>query len=487
MPDTAAGTSVRCPKCRAAVRVPAGAAELEVIEDSPADGERPRKRRPAERDRRKPAKSAASGGVLVRAVVAGLVGLGGIGFATYWFGFRPKPDGETVASAPAGVTPEPASPRPAEGKTGGNPTPVTPAAAAIGPPAGWKEFVAAEDNFAAYFPAAPQAAPVRVSEVKRKTQDDKWVTVNLRDYDYASHAEWPDLACRVTVVTTTPSIHRLELPIVAHWWAGPRASFETATRNPDRQVMDLGKATLAGLHGRASLAESPTPTSLRGKLTADGRPIPDKLVASYRYAASADRAYVLRLQTHNSRPKADEAFFASFRLAQPPPPLPATVPDDWTEYTHPEGRFKARMPPGVTAEEVPFPLPARGTGDQRLPMLGKVVRYRSTDAKRQIVCEVYVAGFGPGGNDAIGRVNGMSSVALTHTAIPPGTFRAGPAEDVTWNGSPGREYVFLPYGRGSTRYTYSDTVGIVATVHSTRTDPDPAVIRGFFQGVRFQL
>lgn len=430
-------------------------------------------------------KSAASGAVLATAVVAGVVGLSGVGFAAYWFGFR-QPAGSGNTSTSNATTPEPVPARPGDGRVDAVPIPAGPAAPAS-PPSGWKEFVAVEDNFAAYFPAAPQAGPVRVSETKRKNLEDKWVTVSLREYDYASHAEWPDLACRVTVLTTTPPLHRLELPGVALGWAGPKGASEAATRNPDRQVMGLGKAVLAGLNGRAALAEAPTPTSLRGKTTADGRPIPDKLVASYRWAATADRAYMVRIQTPNVRPKDDLAFFDSFRLVTPPAPLPVTVPDDWSEYAHPEGRFKARMPPGVTVEEVPFPLPARGMGDQRIPMLGKVVRYRSTDTKRQMVCEVYVAGFGPGGNDEIGRLNGMSSVALVHTAVPPGTFRGGSSEDITWNGHPGREFNFLPFGRGSSRYAYNNTVGIVATAYSTRTDPDPAVIRGFFQGVRFQL
>ncbi len=148
-PDAAVGKRVKCPKCAAAIPVP-GPAPAEVVDEPPPvkveepvrdddegprqkkrraeddddDDERPRRKPRAARDddhdndrtrRKKQAKK--SGGMLVVAVVGGVLLLGGAGFAAYWFGFRDQEPETAAAPAP---NPNPA-PLPASNPDGPNP------------------------------------------------------------------------------------------------------------------------------------------------------------------------------------------------------------------------------------------------------------------------------------------------------------------------------------------------------------------------------
>ncbi len=50
--------------------------------------------------------------------------------------------------------------------------------------------------------------------------------------------------------------------------------------------------------------------------TADGRPVPSKLVAVHRWIVTKNKCYHLKVQGHNTRPKDADAFFDNFTLAK---------------------------------------------------------------------------------------------------------------------------------------------------------------------------
>ena len=140
-PDSAAGKTVTCPKCKEAMVIPEIEEEAEeeaappkrtkaedkpvvkkkkavVEDDDDEEEERPRKKK---KGKKKTAKSGLSP-VLIGAIAGGVLLLGGGAFAAYWFGIREKPK-ETANSntTPNQNTPAPGGsgvpgPGPASGK-----------------------------------------------------------------------------------------------------------------------------------------------------------------------------------------------------------------------------------------------------------------------------------------------------------------------------------------------------------------------------------
>jgi hypothetical protein len=294
VPDQLAGKTVRCPKCGGSVPIRAPAFEVveteatpptrtrpgTVPDDDERDEERPRRRPPA-----KPARAARHGAGMVLAAVGGAVALGAVAFGVYWFALRATPAAGPVASNAAPTAEEkPGRPPLAPGQVDPGATaqaPAVPAGTAapsaepFRPPAGWKEFVSDDEEFAAYFPATPTVSPVQKRE-PYTTRDKKTVVVTARDYTHTTPGDYPDLTCRVTVLTFTPVPHPAEqLAAALVRFRGPNESSDNAgVASPQKAPVTLGGRPAEQWYGQRLF-----PVAARGKIASDGRPYPEKLVS----------------------------------------------------------------------------------------------------------------------------------------------------------------------------------------------------------------
>lgn len=189
-PDSAAGKTVKCPKCKQPMVIPGGPAEsaggspfdftapapppppsrpvatggrkpprpaaeqpMDLDDDEPAPprkpGRGPARRRDEDEDDdrprgrgRKPAKGGPPLGLIIGiAAVVGLLVIGGASLGVYYAFFSKSDDGTADAGGGGG------------GGGGGS------ASSKAAVPSGWKEFTATADGFKAYFPAEPRSRP----------------------------------------------------------------------------------------------------------------------------------------------------------------------------------------------------------------------------------------------------------------------------------------------------------------------------------------
>jgi hypothetical protein len=381
-PDTAAGKTLRCPKCQTALTVPAPAAGFEVIEEpkpappkSPTaakatatpkprpavvgkyeddgddrprkkrataeeDGDdRPRRKRPVAGDedededdrprkiskkrRQKPGMAPA---VLFGGIAAAVLLLGGGGFAGYWFAVREKPQ-ETAGSG-GGSPNAPSNPSsPASQGGDGSRAPV---------PTGWKEVVPPRGGFRAHMPVVPfgaDFAPVKpLAGAKEPT---------IANYGCMS----PDnnLQCLILVFgfpDTMPAADR-EKAVVARMQVGvPREFVKELSR---------GKSALGGKEATEIVEEVAFAAALGGKGPNGGR-VAEKLVAVTRYCFVGNRAYLAEIVRVGGRPSEAEekGFFDNFELIPESGPggsPEASITRSWSDFTAPEGfGFRARFP-----------------------------------------------------------------------------------------------------------------------------------------------
>jgi hypothetical protein len=505
-PESAAGKRVKCPKCQAAVPVPALVTEFEVVEPEPAappeperparpaprparnaDDDRPRKRaraedeeedRPRKRKRddeddeedRPRKKVRKAGGVPPVLLFGGIAaGVLAVGFAVYWFGFREESGGGTAQNGPGPAGPnEPNGPKPA--------------APPVPPPEGWKEFTFERDGFKAYFPAEPKTG----ATIKSSRPVGGAGQPFYRSYEYRSQESWADLACTVRV---------FELP--ANSTPQQRQTFADQVCAPSRTetgetVASQGAATLGGVEGKEAVGETDLrPTATSPKTTSDGRPMPSKLVSANRWMVTGNRCYHLKVVGHNTRHKDADAFFDNFALTNPPAPKPKdgggttepkqpiTPPAGWAAYQPPGAGFKVLMPPDVKVTDATTKLPSKFGK----PMLESVKLHRATDAAG-VVCEVRVVQFSSVVQNSADQSNAISDVLTAPVFEKRVRSGSGGSKTVTWAGKPARERAFA-MGQGMTRETHTATGGIVVAVYVPNGTPDPEKVRAFLESFEF--
>jgi hypothetical protein len=289
-PDGAAGRQVNCPKCRAAIAVPAARAVFDT-DDMPEPTRRRIQRHPDDGPQggESPGRSgrgippiALYGGITAAVLIAVSLGLG-------------------VASRVEQV--------------------VGLAAKTVDLPAGWKEFVSAEDGFKAYFPDTPKTG----AKTKAHHPIAGGARPDYRPYTYSSHPQWPYLRCEVRVYelpdVTTPQQQNAFADLVC----------TPAPQDNQEQEVGSGAAKLAGLVGKEVVTEQSTALLMKGKPNPDGR-IPTKTISVGRWVVTGDHCYHLRVFGRETQPKEAAAFFAHFSLtaadsgskdaAKPAPPRP---------------------------------------------------------------------------------------------------------------------------------------------------------------------
>lgn len=294
-PDTAAGKTVKCPKCQAAMVIPAPDAEPEV-EDTPPPkrSAAPPRKRSAEGDdddrpRKKRKKAATSGppvGLLIGGGLALLLLLAGGGFAAYWFGFRDKGTGGGGGAGGAG----------GGGIVGKAPV-----------PAGWKEVSPPNSGFKAYFPAVEENAqhPTLMPSAAFKTAA---IT------NYFGWSADRNTMCAVNVLVfpdDMPAAAR-EAAVIARMKAGVGGA----------QELGRGKSTLGGKEATEVVDE----LSMAGKLgpnppkPAPGRTKPPEKVGGVtRYCVVGNRGYIAEISHADGRPPEahERGFFDNFEFVKP--------------------------------------------------------------------------------------------------------------------------------------------------------------------------
>ncbi|HEY1188861.1 MAG TPA: hypothetical protein VGE74_14495 [Gemmata sp.] len=552
-PENAAGKKVRCPKCQTVVPVPAPVAELEVPELEPlpiepdppepmrpakappqpvrnADDEdgddRPRKRRREERDDDRPGKrrpddetedddrprkggksaqksepgrntdarprarrrtdeddegddrprkkgtpAQKGGAVLVVLLCGGLAAavLAG-GLAVYWFGFRERADGEPVVQNGSGETPGPVGP--AEPGGAGN--------VRSDPPAGWKEFTSERDEFKAYFAGDPETgATVKSSRPVAGGQ------VFYRAYSYRSHPSWADLALTVRVFEFPKNSTPQQQQAFADQVCTPSQAETGET------VSSRGATTLAGVEGKEAVGEAKVGKPGAGT-TADGRPMPSKLVSVNRWIVANNKCYHLKIQGHNAPPKDAGAFFDNFALTNAPAPKPKggdntpaptgpkpAAPAGWVAYKPAGVGFQTVVPIEPKVSDATTKLPSK-FGQ---PMLQSVTLHRSTDAAG-VVYEARVVQFSSvvkSGADQINAIHDVAYAPVFEKFVRGG----GGSRSLTWAGKPANEWTFAS-GQGVARETHTATGGIMAAVYAPKgAQPDPEKVRAFLDSFEF--
>jgi hypothetical protein len=324
-PDTAAGKTVKCPKCQAPMVIPAPDPEPEpeeVPRRRPAaerEDDRPRKKRrpvddededddhPRRKGKRKPAKAGPPVGLLVGGGLAALLLLVGGGFAAYWFGFRDKGK-DVAAGGGAGGNVAPGG----GGDEGGGDAPGPKAPI----PVGWKEVAPPGWGFKMYVPRIPTPAPKWELPPARASKPRMSREVEIgRVEDEAVHfsvrmAVFPDgmaAADAEKFLLDELEDATKDFPI------GLQAFVKRTTR----------KATLGGkpaselrteMDVAGLLARSPNLARQFRRLK--GGP-PDRVTAVWRYCVNGGRGYVVNMAWLGSTPPPDadaRGFFDNFEF-----------------------------------------------------------------------------------------------------------------------------------------------------------------------------
>jgi hypothetical protein len=496
-PESAAGKKVKCPKCQAAVPVPALLAEFEVVEPEPEplpeperpartasqpapkadeDEDRPRRRKRADdedededdRSRKQRKKVPKAGGVPPVLLFGGIAtALLAVGFAVYWFGFRDgsghgtaSPNGPGGPPGPGGVQPGPQS----------------------GPPEGWKQFASERDGFKAYFPADPKTG----ATIKSSRPVGGGGQPHYRAYEYRSHDSWADLACTVRVFEFPAKSTPQQQQTFADQVCAPSLGETGET------VTGQGAATLGGVEGKEAVGETTLrATATSPKTTSDGRPMPSKIVSVNRWIVTNNKCYHLKVQGHNTRPKDADAFFDNFTLANPPAPKskdgggttepkqPITTPAGWVAYQPVGVGFKTIMPIDIKVTDATTKLPSK-FGQ---PMLQSVKLYRGIDAEG-VVCEVRVVQFSSVVENTADQSNAINAVVTAPVFEKRVQSGSGGSKPVTWAGKPARERT-LGGEQGVARETHTATGGFVVAVYAQKGKPDPAKVRAFLDSFEF--
>jgi hypothetical protein len=315
------------------------------------DDDRPRgRRRPVDDDdddeddrpRRKKGKKKAAGppvGLLIGGSAALLLLLAGGGFAIYWFGFRDKDkSGDTAGTTNTG------------GGDGGGKAAV---------PSGWQELSPPGYGFRAYVPRLPpesarwkEPPPARVTR-PTKSREFECPTEDDRFMFGVSVALFPD-------AMSTADREK--------WLADDLRNELRAPRQFTKET--TGKTTLGGREANELRIEVDMAGFLATKganipkTGPKGQPIPDRVVAVFRYCVAGNRGYVAVVAALGSTlPETDaKAFFDNFEFipvadapaggggpapkpkGKGPNPPTGSAPAGWKPFSPPDGVFKINVP-----------------------------------------------------------------------------------------------------------------------------------------------